>query len=210
MSIICTHEESSSLSARRDGELARFALEGDERAFEALVTRYNSQLFHFIYRLLGDYDRAWDVLQQVMIQLYKSLSTLRPEGTFKAWLFQVAYHRAIDDLRRKRMVYLSELDLAENESNVPSAFIVDGHVLPEGRAEYHELQSRLQQAIADLPERFRTIVRLHYTDQLTFREISAILHIPEATAKTYFQRAKPLLRQALQAKHAYELLPAGR
>src|SRR5689334_17331164 len=83
-----------------DGLLASQALEGDEVAFETLVRRYSSPLFHFIYHLLGDYDRSCDVLQLVMLQLYTSLPTLHREKSFKSWLFKVAHNRAVDELRK--------------------------------------------------------------------------------------------------------------
>ncbi len=195
------------LAEQPDGVLARNALQGDELAFEVLVNRYSSRLFHFIYHLLGDYDRSCDILQQVMIQLHTSLPTLRQDGAFKSWLFQVAYHRAIDELRQKRLVHFSEIDPADEENEGTLNAMIDSKPLPEEQFEYDELQDQLQQAIQNLPERFQAIVSLRYAKQMTFREIGAELHMPEATAKTYFQRSKPLLRDALHAEHAYELLP---
>jgi RNA polymerase sigma factor (sigma-70 family) len=68
----------------------------------------------------------------------------------------------------------------------------------EDQVEYHEVQQVIYQAIADLPPKYRPIVWLRYTTLLNFGEIGRILHIPEATAKTYFQRAKLRLRQTLR------------
>src|SRR5207249_11639668 len=69
--------------------------------------------------------------------------------------------------------------------------------LPEELAEQSDLQYRLQGAIQTLPIKFRSVVLLRYAGQLSFSEIGQTLNMPEATAKTYFQRAKPLLRTAL-------------
>jgi RNA polymerase sigma-70 factor, ECF subfamily len=69
--------------------------------------------------------------------------------------------------------------------------------LPADAVEQQDQQRLLQDAIQALPPRFRTIVSLRYREELTFREIGQRLHIPENTAKTYFQRARPLLRAAL-------------
>ena len=69
--------------------------------------------------------------------------------------------------------------------------------LPEELAEQSDLQQRLQEAIQTLPLKFRSVVLLRYAGQLSFSEIGQTLSMPEATAKTYFQRAKPLLRTAL-------------
>src|SRR5437660_12696291 len=107
-----------------DGVLAQQSLEGDEYAFESLVHRYSTQLFNFIYRFLGDYDQACDILQHVFIRLHSSLNTLRTDKPLKAWLFQVARNRCLDELRRKRVIHFSELEsLNEGEDISPLADI---------------------------------------------------------------------------------------
>jgi RNA polymerase sigma factor (sigma-70 family) len=181
-----------------DGVLAQQTLSGDQYAFESLVQRYSTPLFNFIYRFLGDYDQACDVLQHVFIQLHTSLPSLRTDKPLKAWLFQVARNRCLDELRRKHAVNFSELEAVndEDEMSVLSA-IPDNSPLPEEMAERSDLQYHLQQAIATLPVKFRSVVLLRYASQLSFSEIGQALNMPEATAKTYFQRAKPLLRNAL-------------
>lgn len=189
-----------------DGMLAHQALAGDQLAFEKLVRRYSPSLFNYIIHMLGDYDLACDVLQQVFVQFYVSLATLRQERSFKGWFFRVAHNRCIDELRRKRVVYFSELPAqgeAEERETV-LAELVDPAAPPDETLEQVELQRLLRQTISSLPPRFRAVVALRYTAHLTFAEIGAALHMPEATAKTYFQRAKPLLRQLLRDS---ELVP---
>jgi RNA polymerase sigma factor (sigma-70 family) len=181
-----------------DGVLAQQAIAGDEQAFEVLVHRYSTPLFNFICRFLGDYDQACDISQQVFLQLYISLPTLRIGEPLRAWLFQVARNRCLDELRRKHTVHFSELETTSDEDELsPLAVMPDTSPLPEELAERHDLQVHLQQAILALPPKFRPVVILRYTAQLSFSEIGRTLQMPEATAKTYFQRAKPLLRSAL-------------
>jgi len=181
-----------------DGVLAQQAIAGDEQAFEVLVHRYSPPLFNFICHFLGDYDQACDISQQVFLQLYISLPTLRIGEPLKAWLFQVARNRCLDELRRKHTVHFSELETTSDEDELsPLAVMPDTSPLPEELAERHDLQVHLQQAILALPPKFRPVVILRYTAQLSFSEIGRTLQMPEATAKTYFQRAKPLLRSAL-------------
>src|SRR6202165_3807340 len=181
-----------------DGLLAQQTLAGDQYAFESLVHRYSTPLFNFIYRFLGDYDQACDILQHVFIQLHNSLPSLRTDRPLKAWLFQVARNRCLDELRRKRAIHFSELEGMNDEEELsPLAAIPDMGPLPEELAEQSDLQERLQAAIQTLPIKFRSVVLLRYAGQLSFSEIGQTLKMPEATAKTYFQRAKPLLRIAL-------------
>jgi RNA polymerase sigma factor (sigma-70 family) len=185
-----------------DGVLAQRALSGDAEAFEVLVHRYSTSLFNFIYHMLGDHDLSCDILQQVFLQLYVSLSTLRTGEPLKPWLFQVARNRCLDDIRqrtRRRTVHFSELEMGSDEEEMPLLLnIPDGSPLPEELAEQHDIQECLRQAIAALPPKFRDVVFLRYAAQLSFSEIGQALHMPTATAKTYFQRAKPLLYKHLR------------
>ena len=187
-----------------DGDLAEQTLAGNPYAFEDLVKRYSTPLFYFIYRFLGDYDQACDILQHVFIQLYSSLSSLRTDKPLKAWLFQVARNRCLDELRRKRVIHFSELESVNDDEELsPLATIPANDPLPEELAEQSDLQQRLQEAIQTLPIKFRSVVLLRYAGQLSFSEIGQILNMPEATAKTYYQRAKPLLRAALMNQVEY-------
>jgi RNA polymerase sigma factor (sigma-70 family) len=184
-----------------DGVLVKQTLAGDQDAFEILVRRYHVPLFNFICHCLGDYDQACDVSQQVFLQLYVSMPTLRTGEPLKAWLFQVARNRCLDELRRKRAIHFSELEAVNDEEDLsPLAIMPDNQPLPDEIAEHRDLQRSLQQAIASLPPKFRSVVLLRYAGQLSFSEIGHTLNMPEATAKTYFQRARPLLRAALASQ----------
>lgn len=184
-----------------DTVLAKQSLEGNQQAFELLVKRYSGPLFNFICRFLGDYDAASDILQQVMVQLYISLPKLRTGEPLKAWLFQVARNRCLDELRRKHAVHFSELEKSiDDDEQLALADMPDISPLPEEVAERHDLQQILLKAIQELPPKFRAVVLLRYASQLSYAEIGRVLNMPEATAKTYFQRVKPLLRNALASQ----------
>jgi RNA polymerase sigma factor (sigma-70 family) len=188
----------TSLQDCPDGILAQKSLHNDERAFETLVQRYRPLLLNFICSILGDYDLSCDVLQHVFLQLYLSLPTLKKDKPLRSWLFQVARNRCLDELRRKRSVPFSSLEAGEDEEEGSwLASLRDPSPLPEEVLEHHDLQEKLQRAIDGLSPRYRPVVRLRYNGQQSFAEIGRALNIPEATAKTYFQRAKPLLRVAL-------------
>src|SRR5215469_7156272 len=119
-----------------DGLLAQQSLAGDQHAFETLVRRYSTPLFTFICRFLGDYDQACDILQQVLLQLYICLPNLCTDDPLKAWLFQVARNRCLDELRRKRAIHFSELERVNDEDNLsPLAIMPDTRPLPDEMAE---------------------------------------------------------------------------
>jgi len=183
-----------------DNELVQQALAGDMSGFETLVERYNRMLTNWAYRILRNRQQVEDVIQFVFLQLFLSLDTLHADKSIKAWLFRVVHNRCMDELRRIQPMNFSELKVLEEVEDVfiPFEFMPDPTPLPEEIAEQHELQQQILRAISVLPPRLRSVVFLRYTLQKSFFEIGQILNIPEATVKTYFHRAKPFLRSALQ------------
>jgi RNA polymerase sigma factor (sigma-70 family) len=187
-----------------DDILVRQAHVGDQNAFEILVDRYSALLYLLISQLVRDEHLAYDVLQHVFLQLYRSLPTLEKGGTLKAWLSQVARHRSIDELRRKRPILFSEIALVpDGDEFSPLTTLPDPDRQPEEQVELHELRQRLLEAIETLPSRYRAVVLLRYTGQLSYREIGQALSMPESTAKTYFYRASKQLRSLLGSEFAY-------
>ncbi len=192
-----THQSLPTLS---DAQLAQLTLAGDQNAFESLVMRYHTPIFSFVRHFLGDYDLACDVTQQVFVRLYTSLSTLRTGQPFKPWLFQVARYCCIDEVRRQHRQAIPfsvmEPDYKEEEGSLFDD-IPDKHPSLEEEQEQRDLQRLLLKAISTLPPKFRAVVTLRYAGQLKFAEIGRALNMPEPTAKTYFARARLLLRKSL-------------
>jgi RNA polymerase sigma-70 factor (ECF subfamily) len=122
-----------------------------------------------------------------------------------AWLFQVARNCCIDEMRRKRAICFSELEadswrVADDEESSLLAMLPDPFPLPDEEIEQRDVQRLLCEAIRALPPKFRAVVSLRYQLDMSYAEIGGRLHIPPATAKTYFQRAKPLLRALLRGQ----------
>jgi len=184
-----------------DSVLVEQALAGDQYAFEFLVNRYHHQLVSHIRGLRKDNDQSYDILQHVYLKLYLSLPTLLTNVSLKAWLFQVARNRCLDELRkrcRRAEIPFSALEREDGEEGMsPLEAIPDTEPLSEEITEWSVQQGPLLAAIISLPPKYRSIVHLHCFKQLTFAEIGQILKMPETTAKTYFYRSLPRLRRAL-------------
>ena len=186
-----------------DGVLVGQALAGDQLAFELLVSRYHRPLVSYIRGFLKDDEQANDVLQHVFLQLYLSLPVLLRNVSLRAWLFQVARNRCLDELRKRRCkaaIPFSTLEWKYREEELsPVEAIPDPEPLPEEVAERIDMQCSLQQALFSLPPKCRSIVRLHCFRQLSFSEIARVLNIPRNTVKTYYYRSLPRLRSALMS-----------
>jgi RNA polymerase sigma-70 factor, ECF subfamily len=189
-----------------DSVLVEQALSGDQEAFEALVSRYKKSLFGLIHHYVGEYHEVEDILQQVWLQLYLSLATLRPSVQIKPWLFTVARNRSLDFLRHKhvlsqRLLFFCEAEARFEEDEVSFLeAIPDTSPTPEEQAELHDLQREIQHAIRALPHTYRSVVWLSYGGQLKYAEIGRILDMPDSTVKTHFNRAKPFLRAVFTAQ----------
>ncbi len=190
-------------SEEADSLLVQQALSGDQGAFEALVRRYKKPLVGLILHYVGEYHEVEDILQQVWLQLYLSLASLRPYVQIKPWLFTVARNRSLDFLRHKhvlskRLLFFGELETRiEEDDGTFLDSIPDTSPTPEEQAERHDLQLELQLAIQSLPSTYRPVVWHFYRNQLNYAEIGRILGIPGSTVKTQFNRAKPFLRAAV-------------
>ena len=138
-----------------DGILVEQALAGDQCAFEFLVNRYHQPLVSYIRGFLKDNDQSYDVLQHVYLQLYLSLPILLRNVSLKAWLFQVARNRCLDELRKRRRrdeVPFSTLEREDWEEGLsPLEAIPDPEPLPEEITERGELNGSLHVAIVSLP-----------------------------------------------------------
>ena len=149
--------------------------------------------------MVRDEHLAYDVLQDVFLQLYRSLPGLRAGGTLKPWLCKVARNRCLDELRRKRPIFFSEISLVpDGEELSPLIELLDTDPQPEELVELHEVRQRLSEAIERLPSRYRMTVLLRYGHHLNFRQIGQALNMPTSTAKTYVHRANKLLRTLLE------------
>jgi RNA polymerase sigma factor (sigma-70 family) len=190
-----------------DGVLVSQALAGNQRSFECLLNRYQQALLSYIVSIVRDGDLAYDVLQQVIFQLYNSLPTLSTDVSLKSWLLRVAHNRGLDELRRKhrrREIHFSTFEWECGEEEIsPIEGIPDPDPLPEEVAEFLDLRALLQQAIFSLPPRLRSVVQLRCFGQLSFKEIGHTLHMRETTVKACYYRSLPLLRKGLASdRHA--------
>src|SRR3981081_3273204 len=86
-----------------DSELVLSALAGRETSFEELVRRYQRPIAAYVYRMVGDYDAALDLTQEVFIKVYNSLTRYRSEFKFSTWIYKIAHNAAMDYLRRQTL-----------------------------------------------------------------------------------------------------------
>jgi RNA polymerase sigma-70 factor (ECF subfamily) len=182
--------------ARSDEDLVAAYLQGDPAGFDELNRRYRGSVYALCLRMTGRPQDAEDLTQDIFVQILRSLAVIRTDRPLRPWIFVVARHKCLDHLKRRRILSLTDVSAGETEatSGLP---IADATPLPDEVAERADLKRSLDAAIGTLPERYRAVVTLRYSSDLTFAQIGGVLGQPENTVKTHFQRAKALLRVRL-------------
>ena len=168
--------ESTTISAVQAGDIDQYA---------ALVERYQIGLIIYCERLVGDRAEAEDIVQLSFIKAYQKLSTFdSKKGRFSTWLYRIAYHEAIDYLRKiKRVRVTSEIE--EIEPVVPDVL-------------HEELLSEVRAAVLALvPPEHRRVVEAYYWEGKSYQEIADEMHVPINTVKSWLHRAKAQLKGAL-------------
>jgi RNA polymerase sigma-70 factor (ECF subfamily) len=178
-----------------DEALVKVFLRGDAQAFAELVVRYTAQIFNLAFRLTDDRAEAENATQETFLRAYSALPRSRTDLAFKPWLFQIAVNLCRDLARKKRPAAFA--DLAQEDDSSPEEAIEDETPLPLEQVEGRELEKALTRAVADLPEIYRAVVTLRYTEELSYEEIAAVLKLPVNTVRTHLFRAKAMLRKAL-------------
>lgn len=185
-----------------DSQLIAAWQRGDEDAFQALFERYRARVVNIAWRFLGDADAAQDAAQEVFVKLYTSARDYRPDAEFSTWLYRVTANACLDALRkRRRWRTAPETDLTQ----MPA----DESASPEAQAASAELARQVRAAIASLPPNQRMAVVLQRYEELSYKQIAAVLNTSVPAVESLLFRAKDALRRALSGYVEAAEHPAG-
>ena len=183
------------IGALADGELVRTAIAGREASFEELVRRYQRPIAAYVYRMVGDYDAALDLTQEVFIKVYNSLARYRSEFKFSTWIYKIAHNAAIDHLRRyavREQAVTSGFDLEHRDTPVAGR-----RLTPEQESERKERRSEVEMVVELLPRAYRELIVLRHSHDLSYDEIAEVTGLPLGTVKNRLFRAREAMRDLL-------------
>lgn len=193
MSMIAATVALSNLSAIADCELVTRAVAGREDGFEELVRRYQRPIAAYVYRMVGDYEAALDLTQEVFIKVYNSLRRYRSEYKFSTWIYRIAHNSAIDHLRRHSTRERSLMNEFEDE---PRELPLESRRLsPEQESERAERRAEIEQVVRGLPTTYRELILLRHSHDLSYDEIAEVTGLPLGTVKNRLFRAREVMRQ---------------
>ena len=146
--------------------------------FVGLYNEFHQPIFGYLYRLLGDREKAEDAVQEAFTKAYRALPRLDGDANYRAWLYRIATNTAYDKLRRQRLI--SWLPLIDDGSDPALRDDSDGY----------DVSIQVQQSLDRLPVRYRAPLLLYCIDGMSTAEIAKVLGISRSGAKMRLARAR--------------------
>jgi len=180
-----------------DVELIHRVQSGDTESFDELMKRYAASVYKVTYSLTRNHADADDMSQETFIRAYRAIARFDEKYQFYTWLRRIAVNLCLNHLKRGRKFRFQPLPMSDNDNE--SVDIPD----PRPQEQDSSLRRDLDRALAKLPEDQRAIFVLRVNEELSYSEISDLLHIPIGTVMSRLNRAREKLRDPMK-----EYLPA--
>ncbi len=180
------------LRASDDSAVVSAFLAGEERAFSELVDRYQTRLLNFVYRTIGDRDRAEDLVQEVFIRVYRHLHRFDRSKKFSTWAYTIASNLAKNELRnrsRNPLVLFQALRGTGEDEDRPIEF-EDPSSRPDDLFRKRHLRELVENTVEQLPEHHRQVFVLRELEGKSYEEIAEITDCNLGTVKSRLNRAR--------------------
>lgn len=182
----------------QDDQLIADALQGDQRAYEALLARHNKAIFHVVMKIVRNREEAQDLVQETFMKAFNALASYRSEYRFSTWLYKIAANCAIDFVRKKRIEALSLDKPIETKDGRVEFEVPDSSWDPEQDLVRKQKLKSIEEAIDSLPDKYREVIIYRHKDDKPYEEIADILKVPVGTVKARIFRARELLKKKLK------------
>lgn len=171
--------------------------EGDHAAFRQLVELHQNAVIGTVAKMLGNASESEDIAQQVFLRIWRNAKRYRPDAKFTTYLYTITRNLVFNETRRKSRKKEVSSDEREENSNLMTEASPDRQ--PDAEILQAELQQKVDEAIAALPEAQRMAVVLRRYEQLSYEEIAKSLDLSVLAVKSLLFRARTSLREALSA-----------
>jgi RNA polymerase sigma-70 factor, ECF subfamily len=175
-----------------DNDVVRAFLEGDQRAFGELVRRYDTRLLNFVYRTIGDRERAQDLVQETFVRVYRHIERFDLTKKFSTWIYTIASNLAKNELRnrsRNPLVLFQTIKKNWDADHRPLEW-EDTQYKPDDLFRKRHLREKVEEAVKELPEHHRIVFVLRELEGKTYEEIADITGCNLGTVKSRLNRAR--------------------
>ena len=182
-----------------DQELVERAQQGDTKAFEMLVVKYNRRLGRLLSRFIKDEHEVNDVVQESFIKAYRALPNFRGDSAFYTWLYRISINTAKNFLanNNKRPIMASEITNGDGEVMDVVEQVAD-NLTPEAELMNKQILQTVESAVAKLPEDLRRAITLREMDGLSYEEIAEVMQCPIGTVRSRIFRAREVIAADLR------------
>src|SRR5258705_176872 len=183
-----------------DASIVESFLNGDERAFQELVERYQTRLLNFIYRTIGDRERAEDLVQEVFIRVYRHLHRFDRSKKFSTWAYTIASNLAKNELRnrsRNPLVLFQTMKGNWDDDDRPLQF-EDTTARPDDLYRKRHLRELVAETVAKLPEHHPQVFLLRELEGKSYEEIAEITDCNLGTVKSRLNRARNAFAEIIE------------
>jgi RNA polymerase sigma-70 factor (ECF subfamily) len=181
-----------------DQQLVKRVQQGDKRAFDLLVIKYQHKILAIVGRYVKDNGEVHDVVQETFIKAYRALANFRGDSAFYTWIYRIAINTAKNHLvARGRRPPSRDVDMDEAEFYSGSDSLRDIDT-PENQLMKDELEAVVHAAIRALPEDLRTAVTLREMDGLSYEEIAEVMDCPVGTVRSRIFRARESIDKQIE------------
>ena len=153
-----------------------------EKAFTAIIKKYQEKLYWHIRRMVVDHEDANDVLQNAFIRVWKGLDNFREDSQLYTWIYRIGTNECLTFLEQKKRKSTVSLD-GDVETGLSNTIKADKHFDP------NKLEWKLQLAMQHLPEKQRVVFALRYYDEMPYEEMSKVLETSEGALKASYHHA---------------------
>jgi RNA polymerase sigma-70 factor (ECF subfamily) len=174
----------------------------DQRAFEQLITKYQSPIFNLLYRMTGVREEAEDLAQEVFVTVYKKIDLFRGEAPLATWIYRIAYNLCMN--RRKYLGRRRDRERQPFDEVAERVVVASGTMStsaqisrPDEMAEGLQMERLVQEAISALDDEQRVILVLRDVQGMSYESISEITGLPAGTVKSRLHRARMALKERL-------------
>jgi len=181
-----------------DQELVVRVQQGDKKAFDLLVLKYQLRLSKLVSRFLRNQSDVPDVVQEAFIKAYRALPNFRGESAFYTWLYRIAINTAKNHLvAQSRKSPASSIDAQEAEDYGASEWLKE-FATPEREALASELETTIHQAVGELPSDLREAITLREIEGLSYEDIAVVMDCPIGTVRSRIFRAREAIDSKLE------------
>lgn len=182
-----------------DQALVERAQQGEKKAFELLVVKYQRRLTRLLSRFIRDEHEVHDVAQETFIKAYRALPGFRGESAFYTWLYRIGINTAKNFLvsSNRRPFMVNDIVNDEGESMNLAEQVPDNHT-PETELMNKQIIATVEKAVAKLPEDLRRVITLREMEGLSYEEIAQIMDCPIGTVRSRIFRAREVIATDLR------------